>query len=358
MKSEHSLNGPSSLRRRELCAGSYRMEKDLPERQSDVADVGNLQHAAAAYLVEHLDQSPIEVAESQKMTSAQYDAVLWAVEQVKSLVWPGCHVVSEHEIDLKFFHPSIEKGTPDVILVQDFVKAIVIDFKFGFKRVQPCNQNLQIACYCAAVKREYDLEDVRGCIVQPALELCEIGQPFDETYLRAVDAAAKSLNPDAPLVAGEEQCQYCRASGRCPVQMEIVKAQGTPPAVTKADVAMLPVETISGFLAAWDDRDIEGIVGAMKQRLFETLMVGAEDANFQLGKGRGSRSWVDNAEAHIGELAKAFDKHTDAFYTAPEMKSVAQIETVIGKSKEARAAIEPLVVKSDGKPKLERKPHA
>ncbi len=114
------------------------------------------------------------------------------------------------------------------------------------------------------------------------------------------------------------------------------------------------MKTISEFLATWDDRDIDSIVGAMRERLFQAGLVGYTDERWKMGKGRGSRQFRDSAEAKLRELCEGRGVSADQLYSAPKLISVAQAEALLGKSKAVRDVMDVMVIKLEGKPKLER----
>ena len=352
MPRKHSDNGPSTLRRRELCPASYRMEKGLPDIGNEQSRTGTRLHACVERLLRGSCADLLQ--EFADLDAQQWDNVRRCAEQAAQLGWEGARSLPEHYLDLRWFHPSIGGGTPDLIILEDFARAIVVDFKFGHKRVQPAAENLQLACYAVGVRHDFDLESVQVCVIQPALGLVDLADCRAETIERARDAASKALDPEARCMPGPEQCAYCKASGRCPAQQSIICA----PTVDRATVELLPMLTISEFLALWEDRDIEGIVGAMKQRLLEACLTGYEDERWKLGHGRGSRIFVENAEVKLLELCRQQQKDPQELYTRPQLRSVAQIETVLGKSKAVKSALDVLVHRIEGKPKLERKADA
>ena len=100
---------------------------------------------------------------------------------------------------------------------------LIRDAKFGFKIVTPAAANFQLRTYGIGGAEEWDVEDVVVAITQPRLSYSE--RVTMAAYTREdIEASKKELSairfasakPDAPLVAGEEQCRYCRARLLCP----------------------------------------------------------------------------------------------------------------------------------------------
>lgn len=343
MANKHFICGPSSLKRRELCPGSARMERDLPEKASEAADIGTKQHAAAADLL--LGKVP----DFRGLTDEQRLAVEWCVEYVKGLQWPGSRLLIETKLDLAWMHPEIGGGTADVILLEDYARAIVIDFKFGRTPVDSPGCNLQLACYAAGVAKEYDVRDVKVCILNPELNVHGVEDLAAGIACRCVDIAARAMHPDAPCIPSEDACRYCKASGQCSAQL--TEADTHIAQVSRAaDVALLPMEQIAQMVAAWEDSGVEAYIGAAKARLHEAYIVGYRHDLWRMAKGRASRVWAEGAADALKELA---GEKAGELYTT-ELKSPAQVEKLLGKSKAVKEAMAGLVVTIEGKPKLER----
>lgn len=352
---KHFACCPSSLRRRELCPGSYWLEKDLPEQTSADAEIGTRMHAATALVIQ--GASSEELLPFADFTAEQWDACHWCADRVRELVWPEARVLIEHKFDLRWFHPEIGGGTADLVLVQDFVRAIVIDFKFGRAPVPPAGENLQLASYAAGVRNDFDVPEVQVCIIQPALAVCQVQSIAPGTERRAIDAAANALNPDAKPTPSAEACNYCKASGQCPAQIAISKAalEKVKREIGSVEgVALVPMDAIAEHLAELEDQQVEAIHGAMKERLHQSYLGGYRHSTWLWGKGRGSRIWADNAEPVLKALAAEKGKPAAELYTQPELKSVSQIEGVLGKAKAIKERMETVVVKVEGKPRLER----
>lgn len=359
----HSPNGPSSLRRRELCPASYWLEKDLPEQTNEHAEAGTRLHQLVAdLLAASKEGARADILERYAdLDAGQIEAASWCVDRVLEMAWPEARILTEHHLDLRWLDESISGGTADLVIVEDYVRAVVVDFKFGHTPVPPASENLQLACYAAGVAHEFDLAlaEVHVCILQPALDRRDFDEFRPHTIQRALDAAKTALSAKGwPPRPGPEQCRYCKAAGRCPAQLALAEQAEPPPVRTKEDVELLPMQRISEFLAAYEDRGVEDLVGAMKRRLYEACLAGYEDERWGLGRGRGTREFREGSEAQLRGIFEAQGKPIEKLYTVPEppqVKSPAQVEAVLGKGKSIKAALEPLIVKLEGRQKLERK---
>lgn len=192
-------------------------------------------------------------------------------------------------------------------------------------------------------------------IIQPVRQLVDIAPLNPAQVERIKNIATRAVEPHGDPQPGKEQCRYCKAKGQCPAQMAIVKTAPQLPAATNANVGLLPMSTISQFLAEWEDRGIENVIGAMKCRLLEACLAGHEDTFWGLGRGRGSRKWGPGAEERLSELCAELGKEPEALYTEPQLKSVAAVEKVLGKSKPVKEKLSGLIETVEGRAKLVRR---
>jgi hypothetical protein len=105
---------------------------------------------------------------------------------------------------------------------------VITDRKFGWAPVARADVNLQMRVYALLATTP----DVYVSILQPRAALADrvtIAKynPDNKTDARwEIDAIVKATEaPDAPLVAGEEQCRYCRARAICPALREAISKE-------------------------------------------------------------------------------------------------------------------------------------
>lgn len=216
---------PSNLRRRLLCPGSGRLEAGLPEEQSDDANRGRLLHKY--WTNPEYDRSFLTNYDRDLLSTT--DRLL--EEVLARLVFPDTYTL-EQEIRLSTIDGRMN-GQPDrVYYWHELRAALVADLKSGWLGDVSADQNLQLRGYALIVGDNYKLERIFVSLIQPKrpmsdrITLAEYGL-FDIVRSRKqiyeiIDATEK---PDAPLVAGAEQCQYCRAKLICP---EFRKAVASP----------------------------------------------------------------------------------------------------------------------------------
>jgi hypothetical protein len=135
-------------------------------------------------------------------------------------------------------------GTPDrVHWWHERDNALILDLKSGFKVVERAELNLQLRGYALLVGDALEAKHVYVSILQPRLglpsdrislahyEQSDIRRSRDQIY-KIID---DSERPDAPLIAGEEQCQFCRAKLICPA---FRKKMTLPVAKFKSDIEL------------------------------------------------------------------------------------------------------------------------
>lgn len=210
------------------------MEVGLPDEDSDQAREGTLLHAYDAN--PELDRAVLKPYQVNLLRiSADLDERVFerALEQFG--VSEDEPYEAGRETELWAMGPDNEKvisGHCDLWRYWPTSKLLAInDKKFGYKVVTPAVANLQLRSYAVAGSQRWDSEHVVTGVIQPRL-------PFEERLTMAAysrDDIGKSLDeltwilqaarqPNAPLVAGEEQCRYCKAKMLCPAYKEKYQA--------------------------------------------------------------------------------------------------------------------------------------
>lgn len=208
----------------QLCAGRHVAQRGIPERPSDDADAGKAGHEAlrtgdASLLT--LDQTEVFdacKAIEQKLVLAVFGDKATVVSFREQRYW--CKIMS-------FAVPQIQtpayfehSGQADVVY-RSGSKALIIDYKTLQGDVEDSPKNLQLRDLACLVKGDFVVVDqVATAIVQPLVthspEVClydadDLKRAESEMFARV----AASNAPDAKRVAGETQCKFCLAKGRC-----------------------------------------------------------------------------------------------------------------------------------------------
>lgn len=270
----------SNIFRRAVCPGSERMEEGLPEEDSELSREGTLLH--------QLDAIP--VFSRAKLTHDQRDLLEISADLEEQVF---NRVISHFAISAD---EPFTQGHEETLWVHRGIKSlipghcdrwrhyhrrkllVIIDKKFGYKTVTPAAANYQLRTYACGGAELWPVDHVAVAITQPRL-------PFDQRVTMAVytkediqaarlelfgikDACAK---PDAPLVAGEDQCRYCKAaiSLTCPAFKETLHSGLAliPMPSGEASVA-LREETITRGIAALADEQLDKVLIALSMAEF------------------------------------------------------------------------------------------
>lgn len=352
----HSPFGPSALHRRAACPASYRAEQALPETESDLADEGHNLHALIAEYIcavsSGLSNAAFPLREVKKKELEQKagdaaDAFLSAAGYVDLLraEWPHATFVAEKRLSIS----SDIFGTADLVVVEPFTRAIVVDWKFGFNDPDPAEDNLQLATYALGVALEYECETVDAAIV-----MAKKGRISKHTYgaedwplisSRINQIVRVCRTSFAPFVPTTEGCRYCRAAAQCPALIEIAAALP----LTEEPGSMPPSEigrllTLVKKIDPWSKR--------LEQLAYKITIAGGTVPGWKLVDGRPSRIWGPGVDGQLlTEVAAILEKPASSIYVT-ELASPAQLEKSWGKSKKVVESMKSLVFTKTGAPRL------
>lgn len=354
---------PSCLRRIELCPASARASENAQRTTSHDAERGTGLHAITAKLLT-LSGDALGKAQDELLDLDQEDAraVDFCVQHVQAVLCehPEAKGYSEFHLDASrvFQEMDATRGTPDLILVDPYKWLMVVDFKFGHRRVERPSVNLQLTAYGAMAAYHFDVahENVWLMVCQPpyapqaermsadTLSLCR-------NALRAASASNAAFNPS------EEACRYCPVKETCAARNGAAEnaVQAIPEPMSQMEV--WPIEKVSAFLARCSDLQVEEVLGSMKARLVAYLVSGGALPDWELKPGRQRNVWKEGAEKALSEAVPE-GRTLDALYSKPEFVSPSQARKAWGGSKPVKAILDEWIEKKPGNPTLERISHA
>lgn len=229
----HSSFGPSSLKRRELCPGSFRMEKDLPAFETEHAAEGTRLHKEIADLI-------IAFRDGKELAEPSCEEVKEAFEYFFNILdshskQGEVKILVEYRMVYKYCGIEQFFGTADVVIVTAD-KVIIIDWKFGHREVDPAEDNSQGAAYALMAMQEFKKEFAEVHFCNPVIKQKTSAEFFGSkgiaSYIMRV--IAKAQEEDAPVIPSEDACRYCKAM-----------YHGTCPAVAKtAEIAVKDAEKV------------------------------------------------------------------------------------------------------------------
>lgn len=389
MSASHSSLSPSSAERWNNCPGSVQLSATVPAKPSSPAAAeGTATHTLSESLVTNeATEADLRKKVGQRMRTWDSFEVLITDEMVDGAVlyhktilaliteFGDGPVVARPEV--KVIASSIDsdvRGTADyVIYRKDGRRRLVVtDFKFGKKAVNPV-ENKQLGIYLVgamdSLAKSDDFDEMELVVVQPRaggkvvrrwiVPMSWVIQ-FRQDMRKAV-AATRAKNPR--LSAGN-WCFFCPVKGvkrqdgslACPEIAKELQRQA------HIDFAEFPVTDAAPLeaglpdprkLAAIDiakilswESVIESWLKDLRERAKEMREDGLDVPGFKLVESRTHRQWAKPEDEVAGALALMLD--SDELYDMPAIKSVAQVEKLLGKGSHGVLEKLGLVTKPDG----------
>lgn len=312
---DRALTTPSNLRRRKLCPGSARLEKGVADVDTEDARRGRLFHRY--WTNPNYERSLLTPDERDLLErSDQLHGDVLAVLNMAGA--PAMHV----EETITGLNGRLT-GTPDLVYLWPQPRAALVeDLKSGFAVVERAELNLQLRGYAVLAVDNYSeapLDTVYVSILQPRLWSPSERTTLAQYSMADIGKAAHEINgiidrtedPKAPLVAGEEQCRFCRAKLMCPA---FRKAIGKPLAKYKTEAELSKAKReaeIERRVKRCNDAQLEKLLEAIKIARYTDDIVTAECrsriragrfGNYVLGKEYEARS-VHNVNKAVARLA-------------------------------------------------------
>jgi Protein of unknown function (DUF2800) len=316
---DRAITTPSNLHRRQLCPGSARLEKGLSDLNTSDAARGRLFHKYWAN--PHFERALLTPDERELLETS--DRLLADVLGVLNFEAQTEFYVEQTITGLG----GRLTGTPDrVYLWAQRRAALVADLKSGFAVVERAELNLQLRGYAVLINDNFNVLDdhanvdrIFASILQPRLWMPSDRVTLAQYDMSDISKARKQIDeiidrtedPKAKLVAGEDQCRYCKAKLICPA---FRKALGMPLAKFKTDEELSKAKRdaeIEKRVKRCNDAQLEALLTAVKIAATVDDAVRAECrarirtgrfTNFMLGKDYDARS-ITNVRKAISMLA-------------------------------------------------------
>jgi hypothetical protein len=217
----------SGFHRVVYCPGSVDAEREakktLPEeRESDVAGQGTAIHDA----ISTDDMSELGLTEEriaarlQKMEAAAVEE--WLSEIGKTLEKFASIREERFWINHRRLLEPLTSAKVDFALVaNDGSECLLLDFKSGFKRVTPSNENWQLKIGLVALDQQFGpFKKARVAVAQhrvgEVFDSCDFSrEDIDRAYTEIVFYLQRARTFESPRCAGW-WCQYCKAAVLCP----------------------------------------------------------------------------------------------------------------------------------------------
>ena len=340
---KHARLSASSSAKWLNCPGSIKAEEPYPNTSSAAAEEGTRAHELAEELL------------SNGICSGEYTKdMLEYVTQYVSYV-DGLTGKYDHRfIEQTFSYSDYARdgfGTADAVIVEDATDIVhVVDLKYGFSEVSAVD-NTQLMLYALGFMAEYPLLDISRFVLhifQPRIRNISVHEvsvadlmQFGE-HVRERTALTLQDNPER--IAGDKQCQWCRAKASCPALNKLVE-ETTMTTFSDLDaVPALPkIETLTDEQRKriLDNKAlIIKFMDSVESSVFDDVNSGKGFDGYKIVGGRSRRQWgVGADEILIGELGdKAYKK---------SLIGIGDAEKLLSKSE-----VNSLLVKAPGKPTL------
>ena len=359
--STHAKLSASAAHRWMHCAGSVKLSRGLPNPGSRNAAEGTFAHEIAASALNGVQKPALWLGKKRivddkfeiECTQEMVDAVCVYIDEIDDEMMPmDTHFV---EVDLTLalakIHPSLG-GTADFIRYRPGKKHLrVVDLKYGAGVIVEVEDNVQAMVYAlgALLTSKQPCAEVTVTIIQPRAEHPD-GRVRDWTFPSAdlldfehklVMAAKATEAPDAPLVPGAKQCQWCLAKPTCPALRE---RQDALMVNDYSEPATLAPEKLASALLIFPA--VKARIKAIEEAAYAAAEAGIAIPGFKLVDKRPMRQWIDIAAVEKWALEGKLD-----LYAPRELLSPAQAEKCLaevapkGKKKEAGKVLEPFYEK-------------
>jgi len=360
--SNHAVLAPSAAHRWMRCPGSVQLEEsvrilDGEPRQNPEAALGTALHELA-------DDALSFGKDLTDFIGMTYNGIEINNEDlVIHRLKPYVDYVNDCERDfgLKLFTEfkvTVHEycwGTADAVLASDSL-VIVVDLKTGSGTMVHADSNKQLLIYALGVYMDlvtlFDFTDettFRLCISQGAKDHhdeVDVSVKDLKKFKKLLYAAIEATQmPNAPLVPGEAQCQWCLARSSCPALNRLVAQE------TAQDFADMSAQSLAEALELLPV--VKSWIKGVEDRAKERIMNGKPVPGWKAVSGRRSRRWTDEKEA-IEYFNKRL-KSIKVLYSEPKFMTPAAAEKVLKTAelkKNAEVNMDDVVVWEPGPPTI------
>lgn len=281
MTTKHHTFSPSSLERRSLCSGSWKMERGLPDIESEEATEGTYLHKCV-----ELGTVP------EDATAEQQDAVQRCLDFMQVYA-PFEKWDKEYRVLVLDGFDELTRGIIDAVVELDD-KIVAVDWKFGRNEVESADTNLQVQAYACGLLQSF-MKPVEFYIYQPRLNKTTsafFALTDEEIIVEDIkDIIHDCTSSGMDLQPSEKACMYCKAQkcGVCPACKELVESTEI---ATIESCSELTTEVLSGYLDQW--RIIKKIGSSLENQARERLLKGEKIEGYTLKSRKGSRKCTDS----------------------------------------------------------------
>jgi len=308
---KHARLSASSSAKWLNCPGSIKAEEPYPNTTSAAAEEGTKAHEMAERILTTGDKD---------FTGHDYimvTHVMQYVDYVRDLAYGCGRQYTEETVNYSAYAKD-GYGTADAVIVDGFNETLhIVDLKYGLSVVSAVD-NPQLMLYALGFvsgDRIHTFHRVVLHIVQPRIGNISVHEvsidELEEFGEHVRERAALTLQDNPERIAGEKQCQWCRAKADCPALNKLMEETTM---TTFSDLDATPtlpeIETLTDKQRKriLDNKAlIINFVKAVETSVYNDIDVGLGFDGYKIVEGRGVRKWADDAETELvsklGDLA-------------------------------------------------------
>lgn len=346
----------------------FEEQHGVENKSSIFADEGTLAHEIAQTMFEFRvgiinHDSYYSRMQSFRANELWYDGmedeVLEYVNYVFSISEKSeyCELFSEERVS---YTEYVENGfgTTDnaIVIHHDSDMSIselhIIDLKFGKGIPVSAVDNSQLKLYAYGVYSKYSLQyNIQNIVLhigQPRLKNYSSWELTPDELILWLENTVKPAAEKALIGEGEfktgDHCKFCRAKHKCRAMqnqyLEMAKLEFADPNALSED-EVFEMLSKSSAMKSW--------LSSIEEYALNQALKGLAVKGYKLVNGRSNRKWSDEQKVESILLDSGLEPSE---VLKQEVKSVAQIETLIGKAKFKTSKLAELVVKSTPAPTL------
>lgn len=345
----HAILGASSSKRWMTCTPSARLELTVktPEPESGFAVEGTVAHDLFEQVLGNqvgiIDDGTFEteltrIREICTEKGFDYDEMIIHVQTcstfVRNYMQPGDTILLEKRVEYTRWVPE-GFGTSDVVIYGND-RIHVLDLKYGKGLKVNAQDNSQMRIYALGTVQTLNVtaDKVITTVMQPRLnhfdsEEMEYGALLRWANEEVVPAAQLAWKGAGDFKPGPETCRFCKAKAVCNARARTdvneaindfaIIRQKAPDRMTDAEVAKL-MERAKSFVKWIEDA---------QEYLTKQAVAGDIPEGYKLERHSRSRAWTSKIDVRA-KLEK-LSVPVEDYMTKPDLKSVAQLETVLGR---------------------------
>lgn len=375
----HSPIGPSSMERHFGCPASRRLSAGEPNNDTFFTRQGTAAHEFAEFITRkpagykatewlggvidlagttpktrfYRCDDPLapEVDEwtTWPIDDEQIDGALLYRDTLHALVEPGCIFELETRIDITHVNAELF-GTSDAYIFNPKTGLLIVaDYKYGRGYAVDAEENPQLLTYAVGIYNKlkaagFKIKTIRLLIIQPrAYHIRGEVRDYETTAadLRKFEAElkvrlAKTEDPKAVAEAGDH-CKWCPAAYRCDTLRdyiyEIIGAtidpDGEAQPTDMPKVERMSRDALGRVMRA--AQIIENWIRRVFAKAHSEALDGRVPTGMKLVDKRAYRKWIDQTK--VIQTLDELGYSEDEYMTEPELRTVAQIEKMVGKKR-------------------------